>query len=157
MNWIIRNTRKLKFHTNLKVLLEPIQDEISNLKWIISDLELNTDQLKYLPINHDKDWFLISAEEMNVLRKTEIQIIWGVFVGILKTQEIEPSQIDLPFADGNGQIWKNGNLQVERAKIEIIAWDSSYTIVKFTDPSMSEKFKAYFQEAIELERYKWKN
>jgi hypothetical protein len=94
---------------------------------------------------------------MNVLRKTEIQIIWGVFVGILKTQEIEPSQIDLPFADGNGQIWKNGNLQVEQAKIEIIAWDSSYTIVKFTDPSMSEKFKAYFQEAIELERYKWKN
>lgn len=58
---------------------------------------------------------------MNVLRKTEIQIIWGVFVGILKTQEIEPSQIDLPFADGNGQIWKNGNLQVEQAKIEIIA------------------------------------
>jgi hypothetical protein len=64
VNWIIRNTRKLKFHTNLKVLLEPIQDEISNLKWLISDLELNTDQLKYLPINHDKDWFLISAEEM---------------------------------------------------------------------------------------------
>ena len=157
MNWIIRNTRKLKFHTNLKVLLEPIQDEISNLKWLISDLELNTDQLKHLPINHDKDWFLISAEEMNVLRKTEIQIIWGVFVGLLKTQEIEPSQIDLPVAEGISQIWKNGNLQVEQAKIEIIAWDSSYTIVKFTDPSMSEKFKAYFQEAIELERYKWKN
>jgi hypothetical protein len=81
----------------------------------------------------------------------------GRICRILKTQEIEPSQIDLPFADGNGQIWKNGNLQVEQAKIEIIAWDSSYTTVKFTDPSMSEKFKAYFQEAIELERYKWKN
>jgi hypothetical protein len=62
VNWIIRNTRKLKFHTNLKVLLEPIQDEISNLKWLISDLELNTDQLKYLPINHDKDWFLMQKK-----------------------------------------------------------------------------------------------
>ncbi|MDI9862817.1 hypothetical protein QM480_00670 [Flectobacillus sp. DC10W] len=154
MNWIIRNTSKLKFHTNLKVLLEPIQDEISNLKWLISDLEMNTYQLKYLPVNHDKEWFLISAEEMKVLCKTEIQIIWGVFVGILETQEIEPSQIDLPFADGNGQIWENGNLQVEHSKIEIIAWDSSYTIVKLTDPIMSEKFKAFFQEAIELEKYK---
>lgn len=154
VNWIIRNTCKLKFHTNLKALLEPIQDEISNLKWLISDLEMNTDRLKYLPVNHDKEWFLISAEEMKVLCKTEIQIIWGVFVGILETQEIEPSQIDLPFADGNGQIWENGNLQVEYSKIEIIAWDSSYTIVKFTDPIMSEKFKAFFQEAIELEKYK---
>lgn len=73
VNWIIRNTSKLKFHTNLKVLLEPIQDEISNLKWLISDLEMNTYQLKYLPVNHDKEWFLISAEEMKVLCKQKFK------------------------------------------------------------------------------------
>ena len=43
------------------------------------------------------------------------------------------------------EIWKNGNLQVENSKIEIIAWDSSYTIVKFSEKKMSDKFKEYFE------------
>lgn len=156
MNWIIRNTNKLKFHTNLKVLLTPIEKEIKDLKWLISDLEINTSEMEKLPINYEKDWFLISATEMNIIRNTNTQIIWGTFSGIPNNQEIEPNQIDLPFAEGNEQIWKNGNLQVVNSKIEIIAWDSSYTIVKFTEDKMSEKFKEYFQEAIELEKYKWK-
>lgn len=154
MNWIIRNTSKLKFHTNLKVLLMPIENEIKNLKWLISDLEINTSEMEKLPINHQKDWFLISATEMNIIRDTDTQIIWGAFSGIPNNQEIEPNQIDLPFAEGNELIWKNGNLQVVNSKIEIIAWDSSYTIVKFADNEMSDKFKKYFQEAIELENYK---
>ncbi len=37
--------------------------------------------------------------------------------------------------------------------MEIIAWDSSYTIIKFTEKAMSDKFKEYFDEAIELEIY----
>ena len=156
MNWIIRNTSKLKFHTNLKVLLMPIENEIKDLKWLISDLEINTSEIEKLPINHEKDWFLISAVEMNIIRDTDTQLIWGALSGIPNNQEIEPEQIELPFAEGNEQIWKNGNLQVVNSKIEIIAWDSSYTIVKFTDNEMSDKFKAYFQEAIELENYKWK-
>jgi len=156
MNWIIRNTSKLKFHTNLKVLLMPIENEINDLKWLISDLEINTSEMEKLPINHEKDWFLISATEMNIIRDTDTQIIWGAFSGIPNNQKIEPNQIDLPFAEGNEQIWKNGNLQVVNSKIEIIAWDSSYTIVKFTDDEMSDKFKKYFQEAIELEKYNWK-
>ena len=156
MNWIIRNTIKLNFHTNLKVLLMPIENEIKDLKWLISDLEINTSEMEKLPINHEKDWFLISATEMNIIRDTDTQIIWGAFSGIPNDQEIEPNQIDLPFAEANELIWKNGNLQVLNSKIEIIAWDSSYTIVKFTDYEMSEKFNKYFQEAIELEKYKWK-
>lgn len=31
MNWIIRNTDKLKFHTNLEVLLKPIENDIKEL------------------------------------------------------------------------------------------------------------------------------
>ena len=156
MNWIIRSTSKLKFHTNLKILLMPIENEIKELKWLISDLEINTSEMEKLPINHEKDRYLISATEMNTIRDTDTQIVWGAFSGILNTQEIEPNQINLPYAEGNEQIWKNGNLQVMNSKIEIIAWDSSYTIVKFTDDKMSNKFKEYFQEAIELEKYKWK-
>jgi hypothetical protein len=111
--------------------------------------------MEKLPINQEKEWFLISAREMNMIRKTDTQIIWGVFSGIDKSIEITPDQLELPFAEGNEAMWKNGNLQLKNSKIEIIAWDSSLTIVKFTDKEMSMKFKEYFQEAIELENYNW--
>lgn len=63
MNWRIRNTSKLKFHTNLTVLLEPIKEDLLGLKWLISDLEINTSVLETLPVNHEKDWFLITSGE----------------------------------------------------------------------------------------------
>lgn len=154
MNWIIRNTSKLKYHTNLNVILQPIKDDIKDLKWFISDLDINTSEMEKLPINHEKDWFLISSQEMNRICETETQIVWGVFSGIHNKTELKIDRIEIPYADGNGEIWQNGNLQIEDSKIEIIAWDSSYTIVKFTEKKMSDKFKKYFDEAIELENYK---
>ncbi|MVO11131.1 hypothetical protein GOQ30_18345 [Flavobacterium sp. TP390] len=156
MNWILRNTSKLKYHTNLNILLKPIENDIQNLKWLISDLEINTSEMEKLPINHEKDWFLISSQEMKAICETDTQIVWGAFSGIDKNAELKTDRIEFPYADGNEEIWKNGNLQVENSKVEIIAWDSSYTIVKFTEKEMSDKFKEYFEEAIELEKYKWK-
>ena len=112
--------------------------------------------MQKLPINHKKDWFLISAKEMDILRSTDTQIIWGAFSAIDTQIEIDITDELLPFAQGVEEIWKNGNLQVEQSEIEIIAWDSSYTIVKFKSKELSNKFKDYFSEAIELEKYKWK-
>ena len=156
LNWIIRNTSKLKYHTNLNVLLEPIKDDITDLKWLISDLDINTSEMKKLPINNEKDGFLISSEEMKTICETDTQIVWGAFSGIDKNTELKTDKIEFPYAEGNAEIWKNGNLQVENSKIEIIAWDSSYTIVKFINEKLSDKFKKYFDEAIELESCKWK-
>jgi hypothetical protein len=155
MNWIIRNTSKLKYHTNLNVLLKPIEEHLKNFKWLVSDLEINTSKMDELPINHDKDWFIINSFDMEQLRQSDTQIIWGVFSAI-KTDneiEIEIDEMCLPYADGNGLIWENANLQFPNSEIEIIAWDSSYTIIKFTNEEMSKKFSAYFNEAIQLEKY----
>ena len=157
MNWIIRNTSNLKFHTNLDTLLQPIEKEIERYNWLIADLEINTSEMQKLPINHEKDWFLINSNEMNTLRKSDTQILWGAFSAINKDVKLQITEDILPYAEGVDGIWKNGNLQVKESEIEIIAWDSSYTIVKFTDESLSAKFKDYFQEAIELEKYKWKS
>lgn len=154
MNWIIKNNKQLKFHTDLNVLLRPIENEIKGLKWIVSDLDINTSELQKLPINYEKDRFLISSSEMDIIRGTDTQIIWGVFSGITDETEIDMEQIEIPYAEGNDEIWENGHLQIEHSVIEIIAWDSSYSIVKFTDKEMSDKFKSYFDEAIELENFK---
>ncbi len=153
MNWIIENTDKFEYHTNLNILLEPIKDAIQEFKWLITDLEINTKELERLPINQEKDWFLISAEEMEMIRNSDIQIIWGVFSAINKNEKIEITNTELPFADGNEQVWENGNIQFNRSRMEIISWDSSFTIVKFIDEDLSREFKSYFTEAIELEKF----
>lgn len=93
---------------------------------------------------------------MEKIRKTDAQIVWGAFSAIDRDVDIIVTEDILPFAEGVEEIWENGNLQVKHSEIEIIAWDSSYTIVKFTDEKLSKKFREYFDEAIELEMYTWK-
>lgn len=152
MDWIIRKLDTLKFHTNLDELLRPLEKEIGEFKWLITDLEINTIELESLPINLEEHWHLLAADEMDCVRKSDSQMIWGVFSALPKDLEINPNLIDLPFADGNDKVWETGNLQLEHSKIEIIAWDSSFTIVKFTDRGMSQKFKRHFKDALPLKQ-----
>ena len=154
MNWVIKNSQKLLFHTDLKTLLFPIENDIQNFKWFFSDLEINTSELDKIPINHNEDFFNISNYEMNLIRNSDTQIIWGVISAIELNQLINIDLNNLPFADGNDKVWSINNFQIEGSIIEIIAWDSSYTIIKFRNKNLSDKFKKYFDEAIPLEKFK---
>jgi len=156
MNWIIKNRSKLGFHTNLEVLLKPIEEDIERFNWLINDLEINSSEINSLPINHEKEWFYISSTQMEEIRISDTQIVWGAFSVIDKKVDLQITEEILPYAEGVAQIWNNGNLQVNESEIEIIAWDSSFTIVKFTNEKLSNIFREYFDEAIELEKYKWK-
>ena len=153
MNWIIRNTSKIDFHTNLKEILKPISTDLDNYNWFLCDLDFITE--KPLPINFDENFFILKNEDFQKIVNSQTQIIWGVISAVPKNIDIEIDENDLPFVEGNDLVWKNGNLQVTNSEIEIIAFDSSYTIVKFKSQSLSEKFKNHFDEAIELEKYKF--
>lgn len=152
MNWIIRRSKKLKFHTDLRSLIVPIWDDVKSFNWLISDIEFMSSNP--VPINYDHDYFILSPEEFNVLARADIQIIWGVISAIPATQLIQIDENNLPYAEGNDFIWKDGNIQQQQAVIEIICFDSSYTIIKFKNMDLSTKFKNYFDEAIELEKFK---
>jgi hypothetical protein len=66
---------------------------------------------------------------------------------------VDVDEEHLPYAESNDIIWKNENIQHPNAQIEIVCFDSGYTIVKFRDEHLSNKFKAYFDEAMELEKF----
>ncbi len=151
MNWIIEQSPRFTFHTDLKSLIIPIRDDIKNLNWLISDLEFRSSDP--VPLDHDKKYFILSSEEFNTLIQADMQIIWGVLSGIPAAQQIEIDEHDLPYADGNASIWTNYNMQQQQAVIEIICFDSSFTIVSFKNTDWSTKFKNYFDEAIELEKF----
>lgn len=152
MNWIIGNTKKIKFHTDLSEILKPILENSENYNWFLCDLDFIAD--RSLPIDFNANYFKLNNEEFLKIVYSQTQIIWGVISAVPKSIEIEIDENNLPFVEGNELIWKNDNFQVENSEIEIIAFDSSYTIVKFKNYTLSEKFKAYFDEAIELEKFK---
>jgi len=155
MNWIIRNKKKLKYHTNLNELLSSEWIDLDNYNWFLSDIELTFfEQNTLLDIN--QEYFKLSSEEFKLFVKSESQVIWGIISAIKKNEEIIFDSNNLPFADGNSNLWENDNLQIENSVLEIIAWDSSYTILKFLDENLSKKFKESFDEAIELDKYKFK-
>ena len=152
MNWIIKNTSKIDFHTNLKEILKPISTDLDNYNWFLCDLDFITE--KTLPINLDENYFILNNKDFQKIVNSQTQIIWGVISAVPKNINIEINENDLPFVEGNDLVWENGNLQVNKSEIEIIAFDSSYTIVKFNSQTLSEKFENYFDEAIELEEFK---
>ncbi|TXI97081.1 MAG: hypothetical protein E6Q35_06600 [Chryseobacterium cucumeris] len=77
MNWIIRSTKKVKFHTNLQEVLKPIWNDLAIYKWILTDLDFISDQT--LPINFDEDYFVLDHPEFEQLYQSNTQIIWRSF------------------------------------------------------------------------------
>ena len=98
--------------------------------------------------------FVLNGEELRVILDNWVQVIWGVFIAIPKDAVVSINDDSLPYVEANPLIWKNGNLQHPDGEIEIICVDSGYTIVKFTRKDLSDKFKSYFDEAIELEKFR---
>ena len=155
MNWIIQHTKKLEFHTNLQGLLNPILTGIKDFNWVVSDFSFIAD--RSLPINYERDFFVLSSDEFNEILNSQTQFIWGVVSGFPKNEKIIIDESDLPYAEGNDLIWENKNFQIENSVIEIIAFDSSYSIIKFKDKKLSDGFKKYFDEAIELDVFSQSN
>jgi len=153
MNWIIRKTKKMNYHTDLGVIMTPLEDVIDNYNWIISDLEYSGG-FENLPINYEDEHFVLSPNEIRSIISKNIQFIWAVVLAVPKEKSITLDENELPYADLNPLVWKNGNIQYPGAEIEIDCFDSSCTIVKFSDESLSNRFKSFFEEdAIPLEKF----
>src|SRR5690606_24778513 len=95
---------------------------------------------------------LPNFETFTEILKANIQIIWGV-ISAIKNESPQFDSKNLPYVEGNEEIWNDNYFQIPNALIEITAWDSSYTIIKFRDESLSQKFKNYFPEAILLNEF----
>jgi len=153
MNWILKDSDKIEFHTKLSIVLKPIEAELKDMNWLITDFDYLPLSKEDLPIDLNHDYFVLSFKDFQRLIHADMQIIWGVLLGIPSTFLIEVDKDNLPYAEFNNLVWKDGNIQHPNAQIEIICFDSSCTIVKFRDRHLSNKFKVCFEEAIELEKF----
>lgn len=151
MNWIIRSTKKVKFHTNLQEVLKPIWNDLAIYKWILTDLDFISDQT--LPINFDEDYFVLDHPEFEQLYQSNTQIIWGIISAVPNTIEPDTSAFSILSVEDTS-VWKPDHFLIQESILEIIAFDSGYTLVKIKDINLSDTFKEYFQEqTIDLQKF----
>ncbi|WP_131401758.1 hypothetical protein [Chryseobacterium sp. JM1] len=103
-----------------------------------------------LPIHYDQDYFILNKEEFSIIYQSRTQIIWGIISAVPKNIQLDLNLIsNLSAEDEN--VWRANQHLINESYLEIVAFDSGYTVVKFKDEKLSNKFKAYFQdEAIDL-------
>ncbi|MBB6331182.1 hypothetical protein HNP24_002132 [Chryseobacterium sediminis] len=151
MNWIIRSTKKVKFHTNLQEVLKPIWDDLTIYHWILTDLDFISEQP--LPINFDEDFFVLDHQEFKQLYQSNTQIVWGILSAVKDNTEPDTILVSRLSAE-DPSVWEPNHFLIQESILEIIAIDSGYTLVKFKDKNLSDKFKEYFQEqAVDLQKF----
>jgi len=155
MTLILDNTKQLEFHTDMSEVIKPFREELKSLNWILSnqDYMILDHKAKGIvnKLNHESAFIHFNGLELlNILENREIQFIWGVFCGTKrKIENIAPEKI--PYADMNEEIWTQPEkFLFPNSEIEIICFDSSYTIVKFKDPELEKLWKLKFTDAKEL-------
>ena len=151
MNWIVKNNKRTRFQTNLKEVLKPIWKELEFDKCIILDVDFMTNDV--IPINFDHEYFELTYGEFQKLMLSDTQIIWGIFLFINEDCKIDWSILN-KFSSEDEKVWTEEYF-INESIMELIAFDSSCTILKIKNNELSIKFKNYFEkDAIELKKFK---
>ena len=141
MNWIIRSTKTVRFHTNIKEVLKPIWEDLKEYNWVIADLDFMSDT--EIPVNLNTDYFILKYHEFEKIYKSDAQIIWGIVSAVPKNCDLNLSIISTLSAEDEN-VWKCDQFLISESFVEIVAFDSGYTILKFMNQQLSNKFKNYF-------------
>ena len=148
-----------QYYTDLKEVLSLMGDSCKDYNWLITNyacypLSANNREL------FSGDPVVISGDElMKALEEDNFQWVWGVISAVSKDYEEKAVlSAGIPYADGNSAIWTNPvKIQHPMADIEIIAWDSSATVVIAKDDELIRRIKDIKPEAIGLEEYNGSN
>ena len=160
---ILDNDKKPQ--TNLFDIFNSIENKQEQYNWLITDIQCGIFyNQKYGPVFNtikdgiecDKEYVWISGEELTKIHKEENYVwIWGVFSGFNKNiLKEDVLKYDFPYADGYDGFWKNPlSIQHPLAEIEIVAWDSSLTLLISKDDEIVNTFMKNKPYAKDLEKY----
>lgn len=141
-----------KFRTYLSEVFEAIQNRQLQYNWLITDCECYPQNLQAREmLDHAYCW--LTGEELTALVQAENpQWIWAVLSGFDK--QISLSEViayPLPYANGYTGFWKNpSTMQHPLADIEIVAWDSVYTLLFSKDNALVKQFNLAIPSAKDL-------
>lgn len=151
MNTLLQNSPQMPWHTNLPRIFEAFGGLQRKYNWLVTDIECN-----WYPDDFPRatpKW-LSGSELTRIVETYEIQFNWAVLSGFAEGIEIDLHAEDLPYADGNPMFWGDSpGIQHPLATVEIVCWDSSATLLMSKDPSLTQRFRAFFPGATDLDAF----
>ncbi|MFV0341822.1 MAG: hypothetical protein ACK5JH_02870 [Anaerocolumna sp.] len=146
-------------YTNMAKVFNAIENEQLKYNWLITNCECYPED-KRINEMFSKEYIWISGEQLTeIINKDNFQFIWGVFSGFTPEVTLEEAlRYDLPFADGYEGFWVNNvGIQHPLAEVEIVAWDSSLTLLISKNNKLIEDFHSTFPLSEDLSALNTRN
>ncbi len=155
MNTILDSYDQMPYHTDLAMVCRALGGRQKEYDWLITDFECNThpDQFPYDP--QGKPRWLSGQELTELVEKNDIQFIWAALSGFRSDVNIDLNNLEVePLAEGHPTLWdEKVSIQYPSATVEIVCWDSTFTILLSKDDDLSQRFRSFFPKAKDLNIY----
>jgi hypothetical protein len=146
-------------YTHLKEIFSIIKNVQINYNWLITDRDCGSCGIDDYGRRSNKhkhgyryyEW--ISGEELtSIVEADDAQWVWAVFSGFHKSIPLEKIlQYDFPYSNGYAGFWKNPiTIQHPLADIELVAWDSSLTLLISNNIGIVSDFRRAFSFSEDL-------
>ncbi len=146
MNVILEDPESVTFFTDMREVLARAGVDPEDFEWFVSDIETNV-HAGGRPI--ESGW-MSGVELRKVLEAPGLQFIWAVFSAF--PAGVRCHVENLPYADGNASFWSEAGVmpQLPGASFEIVAWDSSATLLIGVPDDIGHAFMRNVQAARTL-------
>ena len=147
----------MPYHTDLRRVFVALDGRQREFNWLLTDLELDhyPPGLPYLADPHQPRWMSGNALSA-IIEAHDVQFIWGCS---LASAPESPStwrdsiRIRSPMAMGRcgGRVVCRSSIRGRTWRSS--AWDSGATILLSRDDDLSQRFRRYFPEAVDLDEH----
>ena len=149
------NAKGEKYYTYMKKLFEAIGNRQTEFNWLITNCICYPDNPK-TDAMLSKDYCWISGDELTeIITQEDFQWIWAVLSAFDKTVALEDVlKYDLPRAEDYDGFWSRPiSMQHPLARVEIVPWDSSMTMLFSDDKNIIDSFRAAYPFSVDFETY----
>lgn len=144
-----------QFYTRLGRVFAAIGEAQTGYNWLITACECYP-QTPDTAARLSGEYCWLSGDELtSIVRREDFQWIWGVLSGFKPDIPLEDVlKYPLPYADGYAGFWKKPlSMQHPLASVEIVAWDSTLTLVLSRRREIVDSFRKYFPLSEDLVLY----
>ncbi len=149
------NEKGEKYYTYLKKVFDSIWNKQKDYNWLITNCECYPDNHNFKELLN-KEYIWISGEELTqIVNQEDFQWVWAVLSCFDKSIQLsEVLKYQLPYADENKELWANPlTLQHPLAKLEIVCFDSTSTLILSEEKQIIDSFRKAFPYSENLEDY----
>ena len=149
------NAKGEKYYTYLKKLFDAIGNRQTEYNWLITGCTCYPENPKTDAMLRNEYCWITGEELTELVTEEDFQWIWAVLSGFDKSVKLsEVLKYDLPYAEDYNGFWsKPISMQHPLARIEIVPWDSTMTMIFSDDKSIIDSFRVAYPQSEDFEDY----